>query len=292
MGKWAERRPGRPTQCFTRMLVEAFAKSQAFCGSTLSVKLILPPSISDAEALREQARLDALASYDVIDSPVEETFDRLTRLARSLFNVSMSTITFIDGHRQWFKSRQGIGACETDRDPAFCNIAIQLPDALIVPDATADERFASNPFVLGEPNLRFYAGMQLRSPDGHAIGTFCTMDTRPRGFSEADKANLNDLAGLTTDLLELRRQAALAAPGSRAEGAHRVMKAGRLVFHGGKTTLRCTVRSLSPKGAAVDVISTDGIPERVVLLVDSDATSRLCEIASKAERHLELSFES
>lgn len=242
--------------------------------------------------MREQARLDALASYDIMDTPQEETFDRLTRLAKSIFNVSMSTITFLDGHRQWFKSRQGIGACETDRDPAFCNIAIQLPDALIVPDATRDERFVNNPFVLGEPNLRFYAGMQLRSPDGQAIGTFCTMDTSPRSFSEADKANLNDLAGITTDFLELRRQAALAAPGSRAEGARPVMKAGRLVFHGGKTALRCTVRSLSPKGAAVNVLSTDGIPERVVLLMDTDATSRLCQIASKAETHLELSFES
>jgi hypothetical protein len=256
------------------------------------VKLILPAAIADAAALREQARLDALASYDVLDTTSEETFDRLTRLAKQVFDVSMSTITFVDGHRQWFKSKQGIAACETDREPAFCNIAIQLPDALIVPDTTADERFARNPFVLGEPRLRFYAGMQLRSPDGQAIGTFCTMDTRPRSFSDADRAALDDFAGITIDLLELRRKAALMAPGSQTPGAHRVMKAGRLIFNGGKTTLRCTVKSLSPKGASVDVISSVGIPDRVALLIDADATSRLCDIASKNEKRLELSFES
>ncbi|AMJ62415.1 GAF domain-containing protein [Bosea sp. PAMC 26642] len=256
------------------------------------MKLILPIAIASPAALREQSRLDALASYDVLDTPPEETFDRLTRLAKLVFNVPMSTVTFIDGHRQWFKSQQGMATCETDRAPAFCNVAIQLPDALIVPDATADPRFADNPFVRGEPNIRFYAGMQLRSSDGHAIGTICTIDTRPRSFSKQDKAILTDLAGIATDLLESRRQAAMATPGSRSEGAHRVMKAGHLVFNSGKTTLRCTVRSLSPKGAAVDVISTVGIPDRVALLIDSDATSRLCDIASKADRHLELAFES
>ncbi|MET3889025.1 hypothetical protein ABIE41_000101 [Bosea sp. OAE506] len=256
------------------------------------MKLILPAAIADAAALREQARLNALASYDVLDTTPEETFDRLTRLAKRVFGVSMSTITFVDGHRQWFKSKQGIEACETDREPAFCNIAIQLPDALIVPDAAADERFAKNPFVLREPKLRFYAGMQLRSPDGQAIGTFCTMDTHPRSFSDADRAALDDLAGITIDLLELRRKASLMAPGSQTTGAHRVMKAGRLVFNGGKTTMRCTVKSLSPKGASVDVLSSAGIPDRVALLIDADSTSRLCDIASKADRQIELSFES
>ncbi|WP_244548468.1 GAF domain-containing protein [Bosea vaviloviae] len=258
------------------------------------MKLILPPAVANPAALLEQARLDALASYDVLDTPPEETFDRLTRLARRVFNVPMSTVTFIDGHRQWFKSQQGMTACETDREPAFCNIAIQLPDALIVPDAAIDERFSGNPFVRGEPYIRFYAGVQLRSPDGHAIGTLCTIDTRPRSFSADHSAILAEMGGIATDLLELRRQVSLAKRGSRPRSgdAHAVMKAGRLVFNRGKTSLRCTVRSLSPAGAAVDVMSTAGIPDRVALLIDSDATSRLCDIAAKAEQRLELSFES
>ncbi|MCV9937306.1 GAF domain-containing protein [Boseaceae bacterium BT-24-1] len=263
-----------------------------------------PPLISACEAAREQARLDALARYDVLDTTPEESFDRLTRLVKAIFSVSMSTISFLDGHRQWFKSQQGLTICETGRGPAFCNIAIQQPAALVVQDAASDERFARNPFVIGAPHIRFYAGIPLRSPDGHAIGTLCAIDPRPRQFSQQDDEILSDLGSLAMELLELRRRASAgksAAGASNtsfpppAEGFARgrsVLKAGRIVFNNSRATVSCTVRQLSAESAVVHVLNTAKIPDRVVLLVDADATSRLCSVTARAEQHLALSFES
>jgi|ERR1700690_3647840 hypothetical protein len=106
-------------------------------------------------ARNEQDRLAALDNYDVLDTPQEEAFDRVTRLVRSIFGVSMSTVTLIDGHRQWFKSQHGMPNQETERGPALCNAAINHPRPLIVPDTLQDPRFANNPFVVGAPFIRF-----------------------------------------------------------------------------------------------------------------------------------------
>lgn len=254
------------------------------------MNIAFPPSIAADIAAREQARLDALAAYDVLDTPAEESFDRLTRLTKHLFQVPISTITFLDGHRQWFKSRQGLAVCETDRPSAFCNIAIQQPKPLIVLDAAKDQNFAQNRLVTGEPHIRFYAGHQLRSPEGHAIGTLCAIDSKPRAFSRDDSEILSDLAGLAMELLELRRQLGEIKGTARNLEAHRVLKAGRVVF--GKLALPCTIRALSTESASVDVISTARIPDRVALMIDSDATSRLCQITARTERQLTLGFES
>jgi diguanylate cyclase (GGDEF)-like protein len=156
------------------------------------------------EAQQEQDRLSALEAYDILDTPTEETFDRITRLTSRMFGVSISTVTFLDGHRQWFKSRVGINDCETDRGPAFCNVALRETSPLVVTDALADERFRENPFVLGEPHIRFYAGAPLRAPGGQVIGTLCAMDRKPRAFGTADVAALTDIAGILMDLLDLR----------------------------------------------------------------------------------------
>jgi diguanylate cyclase (GGDEF)-like protein len=153
---------------------------------------------------REQERLAALDNYDVLDTPPEEAFDRITRLVRSIFGVSMSTVTLIDGHRQWFKSQQGMPNTETGRAPALCNLAIQMPRPLVVPDTLRDTRFADNPCVIGPPFIRFYAGVQLRSPEGHAIGTLCAMRDQPKTFDAAQLAILVDLAKTVTSELELR----------------------------------------------------------------------------------------
>jgi diguanylate cyclase (GGDEF)-like protein len=158
---------------------------------------------TDTEAA-EDTRLSALAKYDILDTPPEEAFDRITRLTARVFNVSMSTVTFLDGHRQWFKARQGVDACETDRGPAFCNLAIQLGDPLVVTDTLTDARFKDNPFVVGPPYLRFYAGAQLRAADGAVIGTLCAMDTQPRAFADDDVKALSDLAAIVMSELELR----------------------------------------------------------------------------------------
>lgn len=268
------------------------------------MQMRLPSPSPGPEAAREQARLDALFRYGVLDTPPEASFDRLTRLTKSIFGVSMSTMSFIDGHRQWFKSQQNLGACETDRAPAFCNITIQQPAPLIIPDATADERFAANPFVVGAPHVRFYAGFPLRSSDGHAIGTLCAFDPRPRAFSRKDDEALADLGGLAMDLLELRRQGLRAETGSTADNAAQpqlakefahgrsVLKAGRIAFNNSRAAIRCTVRQLSPESAVIHVISTAKIPDRVALLIDADAMSRLCSVTSRTEQHLALAFES
>jgi diguanylate cyclase (GGDEF)-like protein len=157
----------------------------------------------------EDARLAALDRYDILDTSPEETFDRVTRLARRIFRTPIATVSLIDAHRQWFKSRQGIEAFETIRDAAFCTVTVRQNAPLIVPDAALDPMFADNPLVTDDPRIRFYAGAPLTTPDGHALGALCVMDTVPRSFDEADSATLVDLARIVMDELELRQLAAI-----------------------------------------------------------------------------------
>lgn len=406
--------------------------------------------MAGAEAAAEDDRLEALRRYDILDTPPEEAFDRLTRLARRLFDVPISTITFLDAHRQWFKSCPGLDARETERGPAFCRVALAEPGLLVIRDALADERFRQNPFVVGEPHIRFYAGAPLRSPEGHALGTICVIDRRPREFGPADMESLSDLGTLAINVLELRQhvvtdaltgalsrrafrheadraialarrhgqdlaclmldldhfksindrhghatgdralRACVAAcrgalrgsdaigrmggeefavllPMTRPSGARevaervrhaiaatriesplgpiaitasiglavfdrdmadtdellahadeallrakrggrnrvviaarrsdaagsasrRVLKAGRLAFNLGHSAIDCTIRRLSDEEAAVDVISTAGIPDELKLHIDSDGVSRSCRVAAREDRHLVLAF--
>jgi diguanylate cyclase (GGDEF)-like protein len=115
----------------------------------------------------------------------------------------MSTLTFIDGHRQWFKAAEGMVDCETERRPALCNYAIQEIDPLIIPDTHLDPRFADNVFVRGKPFIRFYAGAALRI-NGVNVGTLCAMDTKPRQFDSREIEMLRDLAAIAIDELMLR----------------------------------------------------------------------------------------
>jgi diguanylate cyclase (GGDEF)-like protein len=157
--------------------------------------------------IRERDRLISLDRYDVLDTPSEEGFDRITRLTRRLFGVSMSTITFIDGHRLWFKSQQGMAMGQTSKEEAFCDTVIRGTGPLVVADTLADTRYSHNPFVLGDPHIRFYAGVPLRTPDGHNIGTLSAMDSKPRDVEETDLQVLSDLASIVMDELELRMTA-------------------------------------------------------------------------------------
>lgn len=400
--------------------------------------------------IQEQARLTNLDRYDVLDTPSEEAFDRITRLTRRIFDVPMSTISLIDGHRQWFKSRQGVSASETSKGPALCNVAVREARPLIVPDTLADARFADNPFVLGEPHIRFYAGVPLRTPEGHCIGTLCAMDTKPRTFLADQLDTLSDLAHIVISELELRvlamtdgltgalsrrsfrdefsRAFALAVRhkhelscimldldhfksvndqhghpvGDRVLSAvaqvcrdelrksdafgrvggeefaillphtglasamqvaeklrgsiarldiptlrnsiritasfgvaalngsvgdpdmllqnadaalyaakddgrnrcmewrpvaiaqqnirRRVLKAGQISFNAGRSAIDCTVRSLSDESAGLKIVTTAGVPEKFKLLIEADGFSRLCEIVSKSDQHLDVAF--
>jgi len=141
----------------------------------------------------DQARVETLRSLNVLDTPAEERFDRITRLAKRLFGVPMSLVTLIDEDRQWIKSAVGMERGQTTRDDAFCAHTILNDEVLTVPDATLDERFHDNPFVTGDPNIRFYAGYPLTVGNGMRLGSLCLCDTKPRTFDEEDHVLLRDL---------------------------------------------------------------------------------------------------
>lgn len=154
----------------------------------------------------EEARLAALAEYHLMDTPPEEDFERLARLAARLFNVPIVLISLLERDRQFFKSHIGIDVCETSREVSFCAHAIMGEDIFFVPDATKDPRFAANPLVIGPPFIRSYVGKPLITPGGEKIGTICLIDTKPRCcFGAKDRRNLIDIAALVMDLMEIRR---------------------------------------------------------------------------------------
>jgi len=150
----------------------------------------------------EVTRLAALHDLGILDTDPEEGFDRITRLARALFNVPMSTITLIDTNRQWFKSCQGLDNRESTLDLSFCAHIVHSREPMIVADTFSDDRFADHPLVLGEPRIRFYAGYPLVLDDGHCIGTLCVVDTRPRIMNESEVDRLGDLANLARQQLQ------------------------------------------------------------------------------------------
>ena len=155
----------------------------------------------------EAARVDALHRYDVLDSAPEESFDRITRLAQIAVQTPTVLISLVDRDRQWFKSRIGLDATEGPRCTSFCTHAIDRDTPLVVRNALEDPFFHDHPAVLGEPFVRFYAGVPLRTPDGYNIGTLCAVDYAPRDMSPLQLAVLQDLARLVVDELELRRLA-------------------------------------------------------------------------------------
>ena len=153
----------------------------------------------------ERERLLALHRYRVLDTPPEENLDAIVLLAAQACGVPISQITLVDSDRQWFKASVGVTATQTPRDVSFCSHAIRGRELMVVPDATDDPRFAQNPLVLGEPRIRFYAGVPLVTPDNHALGTLCVIDRRPRELSPIQTMALQALARLVMSELELRR---------------------------------------------------------------------------------------
>lgn len=144
----------------------------------------------------ERQRLDGLRRLAILDSTAEERFDRITRMARNMFEVPISLISLVDEERQWFKSRCGLDAQETPRDVSFCGHAILGEEIFVVEDAIRDPRFADNPLVLGDPHIRFYAGTPLHIAGGYKVGTLCLIDRRPRQLDERQRALLMELAGM------------------------------------------------------------------------------------------------
>ncbi|KAF0866824.1 diguanylate cyclase [Pseudomonas sp. LD120] len=166
---------------------------------------MLYPSKPNDEALRVQT----LRELNVLDTLPEERFDRVTRLARRLFNVPIALISLVDSDRQWFKSAVGLEASQTPRDMSFCGHAILDDQILMVRDAERDERFQDNPLVTGEPRIRFYAGCPLSVPNGSRLGTLCLIDTQPRDLDDEERALLRDLARMAEQELAAVQMASM-----------------------------------------------------------------------------------
>jgi len=164
-------------------------------------------STSELILENEPQRLAAVRRYDILDSPADGSFDRITALAARLFDVPISIISIVDHDRIWFKSHHGIDAEEIDREPGLCASAILKDVPWIVTDAKKDVRTLSNPLVCGALGLQFYAGVPLKSDDGYALGTLNIIDKNPRTLSRAEIETLETLAGLVMDALELRLSA-------------------------------------------------------------------------------------
>lgn len=149
----------------------------------------------------EKERLESLRTADILDTSPEERFDRLTRMAKRVFGVSIALVSLVDENRQWFKSKVGLDACQTGRDISFCGHAILGNEIFVIEDALKDERFHDNPLVTGPPNIRFYAGAPLRFLDGNKLGTLCIIDQQPRILDEDDQNMLRDLAEMAENEL-------------------------------------------------------------------------------------------
>ena len=152
----------------------------------------------------EPERLDAVRRYDVLDTPPDGAFDRVTRLAARLFDVPISIISIVDHDRIWFKSHHGLDVTEIDRAPGLCASAICEVEPWIVNDARVDPRTLENSLVAGELGLRFYVGVPLRTADGHNLGTLNVIDFEPRTVTDEELQTLQELAGVVMDELELR----------------------------------------------------------------------------------------
>lgn len=158
----------------------------------------------------EAARIEALGRYGVLDTPPEEAFDDIVELAAHICDTPIALVTLVDTNRQWFKAKIGLDISQTSRDVSFCSHAVLAPDdVLVIPDALADKRFADNPLVTADPNIRFYAGAPLVTHDGFALGTLCVIDRVPRQLEPKQLASLRALRRDVITELELRRHVGL-----------------------------------------------------------------------------------
>jgi GAF domain-containing protein len=154
--------------------------------------------------VNEKKRIETLKKFDILDTPPDGAFDRITELASIIFKVPIAIISLVDTDRIWFKSHHGLPVNQIDREPGLCASAILSHEAYVVENAKDDPRTLANPLVAGEFGLRFYAAAPLQTDDKCNLGTLCIIDKLPRTFSEADKEILTHLAGIVMDEMQMR----------------------------------------------------------------------------------------
>jgi two-component sensor histidine kinase len=203
---------------------------------------IIPPD--------EVERMQAVTRYDILDTPPDGSFDRVTALAARRFNAPISIVSVVDHDRIWFKSHHGLSVNQIGRDPGLCASAILKTEPYVLENASLDPRSLSNPLVAGDFGLRFYAGVPLRTSDGYNLGTLCVIDKEPRPINQAQIDDLKDLASIVMDQLEVRLSARLAVAKAQMlarEIDHRVS----LQFISGMLAMQS--RSVDPTEAATQL---------------------------------------
>ncbi len=159
----------------------------------------------------ESLRIKALKQYEILDTPPEGSFNKMTALAAKVFNVPIAIISLVDTDRIWFKSHFGLQINQIGKDPGLCASAIMSDEIYLIEDARNDPRSLANPLVAGKYGLQFYAAAPLKTKDGFNIGTFCIIDKKQRYINSDQQGILKDMAGIVMENMELRLQARQAA---------------------------------------------------------------------------------
>lgn len=238
----------------------------------------------------EVARMAAVQRYDILDTPPDGSFDHVTEIAARLFSVPIAIISIVDHDRIWFKSHHGLDAEQIDRSPGLCASAILQVEPWVLSDAARDPRSLANPLVAGEFGLRFYAAAPLRTLDGHNLGTLCVIDHEPREIDSAQIAQLESLAAIVMDQLELRLSARnavaeLSAAVEQKDAAlrraevmgkevdHRVMNSLQLV----SALLNLQSRSVESEEASRELLLAGGRVEAIARVHQNIYLSDDCE---------------